>query len=950
MRFKVLFLLLFPFFLLAQQPVSVLKLSWGTGNNEVGFRQAPEANYGPRAFRVRGDTVLILDTENGLLKKFVKGTLQNSYPVPPFADDFYFFSGNHYVVLSQNQLYLYRQGVLSETFRPESPRQLIESLQPLDGQRLALNLVDGRHLTLEVNTRQLSRPARGLRIAGKQEIQLFRRSASRATIEIDGKRLTENFPDNNLASLRYLGRDRQGNLFLNFEFFVQQVPLSIQREIAVLSPTGRRLVTLRIPVNNYTYLFRDVDIDSAGTLYHLVSTSEGIEIFRWDLSPLYNPQNPPVLEYPPFFWEGKHYNWLNEPQGSFFKPESPAGDDFSDYPQVLPQDILNTGDAYVQLSWDCSDENLTHGVITDQYGSLVQTPSWVQVGTNQQVPYKWGGFETVEQFLDGIAESKYAGDIYTGKSGGTPSAVGVDCSGFVSRCWNLPLHYSTRMMDDALALPYNSWEEAEPGDAVHKPGHVRLVVRQNGNGSLLVVESSGRDWRVSYRNYYYADLTAYTPRYYVNRQGAPGNLPQPRLDYVELVGNAVLHWSMAGQENSDAIRLYTSSDGTTWELLATLPDTVNRYEVPLANGESKYFRLCSVSGNSESEYSDTYGVHRDDVHTPPVLIVDGFDRTSATNGAWRHIQHPFAVTLGQALARHSVPFEMVDNDALLRGEVHLDGYPAVFWLLGDESTHDATFDYREQELVKTYLQQGGKLFISGSELAWDLSYRGTAYDKEFFNNFLKAKYGADDSYSYTATGADGSPFTGVTVHFDDGTHGIYEVDYPDLIFPLNGSATAFTYSNGYPAAVYYEGTFPEGSAAGKLFYLAFPFETIYQEGERDALMGKVLEFFQLSHTTALAEREGYSPRKFTLYGNYPNPFNGQTHIRFYLPRPGKIELEIFNTLGQVVWRRTYHYATAGEQKISLSSDHFPSGMYFYRLNYHSGNSVRTVTRSMVVAK
>ncbi len=948
---KIFFLwIIFLGFLWAQQPVSVLQLKWGTGDQQVGFRQAPDANYGPRAFQVKGDTILVLDTENGWLKAFRDGQLLEKFPVPPFSDDFYFSSPNQYLVLSQNTVYLYREGNLRESFQPSSPRELIESLQPLEANRIALNLIDGRNLLLDLNARQLSKPAQGMRISGEQEIQLRRRSASEALIELNDHQIRQTFPQNNLASLRFLGRDRAGNLFVNFEFFVQQVPLSIRREIAVLSPSGQRLATLRIPVNNYTYIFRDYYLVDDGTLYHLRSSTKGIEIFLWNLSEHFNPQNPPVLEYPAPFWEAKHYNWLNDGFNLLGKTGETAASEFADYPQVLPEDVLRTADEYVQLNWYCTDDNLTNGIVTDEYGYLVQTPYWVQTGSNRQVPYKWGGFETVEQFLNGIDIGKYAGDVYTSKSGGTPSAVGVDCSGFVSRCWDLPKHYSTRMMDDALALPYSSWEEAEPGDAVHKPGHVRLVVRQNGNGSLLVVESSGADWRVSYRNYYYADLTAYTPRYYVNRQGAPGNLPQPRFDYVETGQNAVLHWSMAGQENTDVIRLYASADGETWELLATLPDTVNQYEIPLANGESKYFRLGSVSGETESEPSDAYGVYRNDAHTPPVLIVDGFDRTSATNGIWTHIQHPFAITLGQALAAQGIPFETADNDAILRGEVNLDNYPAVFWLLGDESTHDATFDYREQELVKAYLQQGGKLFVSGSEVAWDLSYKGSDYDKDFFNNFLKAKFGADDSYNYTAEGVVGTPFAGLTLHFDDGNHGIYEVKYPDLIFSLNGSSTALVYGNGYGAAIYYEGIFPGGTTAGKLFYLAFPFETVYDEAERLALMEKIAGFFELSHTTEIADRETTQPQQFTLDGNYPNPFNGQTTIRFYLPASGHVELRVFNTLGQTVLQKDYRYTTAGEKKIALSSNQFSSGVYFYRLSYQVGKKVHRLTRSMVVAR
>lgn len=952
MRFVFILLLALQTILPAQQPTTVLKLNWGSGDNEVGFRQAPEANYGAQAFAVIGQSVLLLDSENGWLKEFAHGQLQRKYKIPPYADDFYFASPQSYAVLAQNRIYFYRRGVVTSEYQPASPKMLIQSFHLLEEGRFAVNLADGRYLLYEVKSRQISDVQPGWKISDNRHIQLLRRSSAEAKIRVNGTLFTEQFPEENLASLNYLGSDRQGRLFINFEFFVRQVPLRIRREIAVFAPDGQRLLTLNVPVNNFTRIFRDVFVDSSGALFRMISTEEGMEIVRWELAPYYNRQNPPLIKSPERFRRQKHYNLLIEPQESLpSEPKSPLSN-FDDYQQVLPQDALDTGDEYEQQVWNCSAVNLTNGVIIDPYGYPVRTPSWVQVGTNQKVPYKWGGFEDLEQFLYGIDIGKYAGDNYTSKSSGTPSAVGVDCSGFVSRCWNLPFHYSTRMMDDALAQPYATWQEAEPGDAVHKPGHVRLFVQHNGNGSLMVVEASGRDWRVSYRNYFYSDLTAYTPRYYVNRQGAPGNIPQPRFDYLSLGSTSQLHWSMAGQENTDALQLYSSTDGTTWNVDQTLPDTVQDYSVSVADGEVKYFCLSSISsasGHPESQRSDAYGVYRNDAKNK-VLIVDGFDRTTSTNGGYGSIQHDFAAIHGQALHAHAIPFETADNDAVLHGDVLLNHYYAVFWISGDESTRYSSFTQQEQAIVSAYLQQGGRLFVSGSEIGWDLVEKGTTYDQDFFSDFLKAVYQADNSHSYSAQGEAGTPFANLSLHFDDGTHGIYRVGYPDIITPEQGATLAFSYGNGQGAAVYYEGLFPGGSVPGKLFYLGFPLETVYDEAERIALVGKIVDLFDLNAPNAIAGGMSNQPERFRLYGNYPNPFNGQTSIRFRLPAAGRVDLRLFNTLGQSVLQKSYSYSSSGVKKIAFSSEKISSGMYFYRLTFRHGNTVQTQAHSMLIVK
>ena len=45
--------------------------------------------------------------------------------------------------------------------------------------------------------------------------------------------------------------------------------------------------------------------------------------------------------------------------------------------------------------------------------------------------------------------------------------------------------------------------------------------------------------------------------------------------------------------------------------------------------------------------------------------------------------------------------------------------------------------------MKAFLDEGGNLLVSGSELAWDLDYRGNTTDKAFLSDYLKVAYAAD---------------------------------------------------------------------------------------------------------------------------------------------------------------------------------------------------------------
>jgi hypothetical protein len=78
------------------------------------------------------------------------------------------------------------------------------------------------------------------------------------------------------------------------------------------------------------------------------------------------------------------------------------------------------------------------------------------------------------------------------------------------------------------------------------------------------------------------------------------------------------------------------------------------------------------------------------------------------------------------------------------------------------------------------------------------------------------------------------------------------------------------------------------------------------------------------------------PKQYKLYQNYPNPFNPTTEIRFDLPEKTRIELRIYNILGQQVATLADEIRNAGAYQIlwdgkSASDIPVASGMYIYQL-------------------
>ncbi len=73
------------------------------------------------------------------------------------------------------------------------------------------------------------------------------------------------------------------------------------------------------------------------------------------------------------------------------------------------------------------------------------------------------------------------------------------------------------------------------------------------------------------------------------------------------------------------------------------------------------------------------------------------------------------------------------------------------------------------------------------------------------------------------------------------------------------------------------------------------------------------------------------PTEFTLFGNYPNPFNAETTIEFALPKASPVLIQLFSVSGELV--DSYHLGNLvqGNHKFRISGEGYTSGLYFYRL-------------------
>jgi len=95
-----------------------------------------------------------------------------------------------------------------------------------------------------------------------------------------------------------------------------------------------------------------------------------------------------------------------------------------------------------------------------------------------------------------------------------------------------------------------------------------------------------------------------------------------------------------------------------------------------------------------------------------------------------------------------------------------------------------------------------------------------------------------------------------------------------------------------------------------------------------------------SNATGIGEIDNSLPQGFTLLQNYPNPFNPTTSIPFELKRSASVELQIFNSAGQLVDQKSTSVLPVGEHTLEWGSGDLSSGVYLYRVTANGQSEMR----------
>jgi len=93
------------------------------------------------------------------------------------------------------------------------------------------------------------------------------------------------------------------------------------------------------------------------------------------------------------------------------------------------------------------------------------------------------------------------------------------------------------------------------------------------------------------------------------------------------------------------------------------------------------------------------------------------------------------------------------------------------------------------------------------------------------------------------------------------------------------------------------------------------------------------EYFQIESLPdqALQKSPDRTPKDYTLYNNYPNPFNGNTNINYFLPKQSHVILKIHDILGREIETLVDEEEIGGSYMAVFNGRQLSSGVYFYTM-------------------
>ncbi|MEK7990592.1 MAG: S-layer homology domain-containing protein, partial [Thiotrichaceae bacterium] len=529
---------------------TILKLSW----DDVGFKQVPGKNLAPESFDVFDNSIYLLDSVNNRVAQIdLAGNIANEMPLSRnWASDVCVSETGFFVFFSDsNEINKYTHlGDFVNNYVLPITTIVQGSWSGLRCQeQLIMESSGGFSFIFDDEKNEFISTNGWLRKGQVSHVSLQNSQLGNITLS----QTTLSISQENLMGLSLLNLDKDNNAYV----LATEATKNSANVYALKYNTQGLLISKgQLPYSNYAYTFRNMRLTKDGQIIQILPTPEGLNIILWVEQPYVSRNIRTNSETEDLF----QYQNI---EGQVIIPSDPseinARSTRSETNGFISRaEIIQNAELYLNSVFRISSTNTTTGAYCDR--KIVKTPPNPIDQTFTGMPYGWGRWSTPSEFKEQLA-GKFAGDTSTDQGFGSTCVVGIDCSGFVSRAWNINRN-STRTLPNVSSIVeggtrQEKFNNIRAGDIVNDAGiHVRLFVARNADGSFQFIESTPP--RVQRLSYPYSKLNTYTPLRYKNVQES-----QIKLLQFNIAPHALT------QSESSAVKFTLQNEGST----VTVEDT-----------------------------------------------------------------------------------------------------------------------------------------------------------------------------------------------------------------------------------------------------------------------------------------------------------------------------------------------------------------------------------------
>jgi hypothetical protein len=295
------------------------------------------------------------------------------------------------------------------------------------------------------------------------------------TLDIDTGRGTAHIElEHFVSSVRLLRAMPNGDSFFSLEEVAFEPKVLVDATVLHLDPGGNVLGRARVPVaDQFVFVEHAVSVDPNGRLFALHTLESGAELVEvaW-----HDVLEPVLDQRAALAWQAQPDDAEEGSAGRGALPLLEQNGDVGATALALEAGACRTtkameskGFEYVNSATWLSKKNMDRantrceGRGVPRYFSEAKTTpkanrdavcSGDSPGTGYEcirsVPYDWGGADTVASYQKAMGKNLQSGDIDTklpvaenaGNTGIESCSHGTDCSGFVTRAWDIPSYYS----------------------------------------------------------------------------------------------------------------------------------------------------------------------------------------------------------------------------------------------------------------------------------------------------------------------------------------------------------------------------------------------------------------------------------------------------------------------------------------------------------------------------